>query len=45
MLHLIEKGLLWVADMLEGLDAFLVEKLGPNWWEGTELEKFKPEGK
>lgn len=45
VLHLIEKGLLWIAHMLEHLDAFLVKKLGAYWWVGTELEKFKSEVK
>lgn len=40
VLHLIEKGLHWIADMLEKADAFLTQKFGKNWWVGTELEKF-----
>jgi hypothetical protein len=31
------------AEMLEALDKYLVKRLGPNWWRGTELEKFAPE--
>lgn len=42
ILYLIEKGLHWVADMLERLDALLVKKWGAQWWIGTELEQFKP---
>jgi hypothetical protein len=29
ILYLIEKGLHWVADMLETADAYLANKLGP----------------
>ena len=42
VLHLIEKGLLWAAELLESLNAFLVEKFGPKWWIGTPLERFAP---
>ena len=42
ILHLIEKGLHWVADMLETADAYLANKLGPQWWKNTELQKFAP---
>jgi hypothetical protein len=45
ILYLIEKGLRWVADMLEAADAFLGRQLGSKWWVGTELEKFVPEQK
>lgn len=41
-LYLVEKLLLWTADMLEALDAFLTEKLGKKWWHNTEFEKFSP---
>ncbi len=44
VIHLIEKGLLWVAEILEALDGFLVEKLGPKWWAGTPLARFAPKG-
>jgi len=27
-------------DMLEALDAFLIEKRGPKWWIGTPMEKY-----
>jgi hypothetical protein len=40
ILHLVEKGLHWIADMLEKADACLKEKLGPQWWLGTPLEEF-----
>jgi hypothetical protein len=42
ILYLIEKGLHWVADLLEKLDAHLVNKLGPQWWANTEIEQFAP---
>lgn len=42
ILHLIEKGLHWIADMLEIADAHLASKLGPQWWKNTELQKFAP---
>ena len=45
ILYLIEKGLLWLADMLEKLDEFLVKKLGPKWWANTEIEQFAPKKK
>ena len=45
ILYLIEKGLLWLADMLEKLDVFLVKKLGPKWWANTEIEQFAPKKK
>jgi hypothetical protein len=32
VIYLIKKGLLWVADLLERLDAALVERHGPQWW-------------
>jgi hypothetical protein len=44
-LYLIEEGLLWIADMLETLDALQVEKLEPRWWLSTEIEQFAPKKK
>lgn len=44
VLYLIEKGLLWVADMLEKLNEVLVKQLGPRWWANTEIEQFVPKG-
>lgn len=44
-LYLIEKGLLWLADMLEKLDQVLIRKLGPRWWMNTEVEQFAPKKK
>jgi hypothetical protein len=40
--YIIKEFLLWVADMLEVLDSFMVATHGQNWWRGTELEKFAP---
>jgi hypothetical protein len=45
ILYLIEKGLLWLADMLEKLDQVLAKKLGAQWWENTEIEQFAPRKK
>jgi hypothetical protein len=45
ILYLIEKGLLWLADMLEKLDDVQVKKLGPKWWVNTEVEQFAPKKK
>jgi hypothetical protein len=42
ILYLIDKGLNWVADMLEKLDEWLKSKFGPNYWLGTPLETFVP---
>ena len=42
IIHLIKNLLLWGAEMLETLDRFLAERLGPNWWRGTPLEQFAP---
>jgi hypothetical protein len=33
------------AEMLEALDAFLKKRLGPEWWVGTEMERFAPRRK
>lgn len=45
IVYLVKHLLLWVTDMLETLDAFLVNKWGPKWWVNTELEQFKPKRK
>jgi len=44
-LYLIEEGLLWIAEMLERIDAFQVKRLGPRWWLRTEIEQFAPKKK
>jgi hypothetical protein len=43
IVYLVEKFLLWVADMLELLDTVLEQKLGQKWWERTKLKPFEPE--
>jgi len=43
VVYLIERGLLWVAEMLEKLHDWATEKWGPNYWVGTPLEPFAPE--
>lgn len=45
VLYLIERGLLWIAEMLESLDDFQAQKLGPKWWVNTELNQFAPKKK
>ena len=42
LLYLIDKFILWIPEMLEALDAFLVKTRGPKYWAGTELEKYVP---
>lgn len=39
--YLTETLLLERAEMLEALDVFLEERLGPEWWVGTPLEKYR----
>jgi hypothetical protein len=45
IVYLVEKLLLWIAEMLEILNVILVQKSGPKWWEKTEVEKFARPGK
>lgn len=40
LFYLIEEFLLWIPEMLEALDGFLSNKLGPKWWIGTPMEKY-----
>jgi hypothetical protein len=42
VVHLIEKGVRWVVEMLEKADAWLRDKLGQHWWIRTPLEPFAP---
>ena len=42
VVYLIEKGLSWVAELLEKLDEWATAKLGPKYWVGTPLEPFAP---
>jgi hypothetical protein len=44
VVYLIEKGLSWIAEMLEKADEFLTDKLGARWWVGTPVEGFQPKG-
>jgi hypothetical protein len=34
-----------IAEMLESLDAFLIRRLSPKWWVGTDMERFAPKRK
>jgi hypothetical protein len=38
--YLVAELLLPKAEMLEALDAFVKKKFGPEWWVGTEMERF-----
>jgi hypothetical protein len=42
IVYLIEKGLLWVAELLEKLDEWATTKLGSKYWVDTPLEAFAP---
>jgi hypothetical protein len=42
VMYLIERGLLWIANMLEKLDECLTEKMGPKWWLTFDLQAFLP---
>jgi len=42
VVYLIEKLVLWIAEMLEKLDAYLEVKLGRKWWLNTDLKQFAP---
>ena len=42
---LIEEGLVWIATMLEILDAVQVKRFGPQWWVETDIEQFAPKKK
>jgi len=42
VLYLIEKLLVWAADMMERLDTYLQKQLGQKWWLRTEMEQFAP---
>ena len=43
--YLLDAILRWIVEMLEELDGFLKKRLGPDWWRGTEMEKFMPKPK
>jgi len=42
LIHLLEKLILWIPEMLMGLSSFLKNELGEKWWIGTPLERFAP---
>ncbi len=44
-LYLAERILLPRAEMLEILDEYLVNELGPKWWKETKLEQFQGKNK
>jgi hypothetical protein len=44
LLYLIDRFLHWSAEMLEDLDSYLIERLGPQWWLETPLKRFVPKG-
>ncbi len=43
--YLADNLLLPNAKMLEELDRFLTERLGPDWWRETNIERFAPKRK
>jgi hypothetical protein len=42
VIYLVNQLLLWIPELLERLDAFLGEALGPKWWLDTPLEGLVP---
>jgi hypothetical protein len=44
IMHLIDPLLQWIAEMLEALSEFMLEKFGPRWWTSTPIAKFTPKG-
>jgi len=44
VLYYMREFLLWIAEMLEGLSAYLSEEWGHRWWLKTDLEHFAPKG-
>jgi hypothetical protein len=42
--YLMEDFLLWIAELLEKVDAFLRAELGRKWWLQTNIEDVVPEG-
>jgi hypothetical protein len=45
IVYLLDKLLLWGAEFLERLDAFLTSHLGSEWWRSAECVAFMKEGK
>jgi hypothetical protein len=44
VLYYMQEFLLWIAEMLERLSAYLSEERGHRWWLKTDLEHFAPKG-
>jgi hypothetical protein len=42
VVYLLNRTVLWVADLLETADEFLLRILGPGWWLRTALERYAP---
>jgi hypothetical protein len=42
IVYLVEKGLSWVAELLEKLDEWATAMHGPKYWVGSPLEPFAP---
>ena len=42
LVYLIEKMLLWIAELLEKMDAFLEAHFGRKWWTKEEFREFVP---
>ena len=42
--YLCESLLEWIAEMVERLSEYLIERNGPEWWIGTPLEQFARKG-
>lgn len=40
--YLLDKLIIAAALLLEALDIYLFEELGPKWWLGTTIERWKP---
>jgi hypothetical protein len=40
ILYTLDTVLMWIAEMLEVLDEYLIERLGSKWWQNTPLNKF-----
>lgn len=40
--YLITTFLAWIAEMLEALDAYMLELHGAQWWRGTQIEQWEP---
>lgn len=42
IVYLIKQSVAWVAELLEAVDAFLVEHVGPTWWRHADLAQYAP---